>query len=375
GRFERNKIGVRKTINNLTSSGYNNHGNGLRKNDVQKYPANFRLPNQNREPKKFQEYYPKSDSKHHRSLDDKAVKFEFQNPEQEPFLNHNQNQQERFMNDSPDSGFIRTDSLRTTGDRRNFTPDPMCQSNERLVEKERRQNKLDSSFKRRQQESNAPDFRISSQEHLDQSYRSIPTNGFNGNHHQHNNNNDNNYERKQNIRPGSAQLMRHNQQQNRSIGQQFHSEHINDYSDYYQNFDRPHLIFSTIIYIILLVINICLVIWDSIYMHFASIKIKLGEPIDGRLYSMSHVQRHLWQAIVITILSLNCITTMVTIYATIRKKYWPVFITTILFFMIASFGAFSEFLRGSISAWLLPLFCGNFGIIVTHHLAIDHYSI
>lgn len=90
---------------------------------------------------------------------------------------------------------------------------------------------------------------------------------------------------------------------------------------------------------------------------------------------MSHVQRHLWQAIVIAIISLNCITTMVAIYATIRQKYWPIFTTTILFYLFASFGSFSEFLRGSISSWLLPLICGHFGIIVTHHIAIDYYSI
>ena len=90
---------------------------------------------------------------------------------------------------------------------------------------------------------------------------------------------------------------------------------------------------------------------------------------------MTHVERHLWQAIVIAILSLNCLTTMIAIYATIRQKYWPIFITTILFFLIGGFGANSEFLRGSISAWLLPLFCGNFGIILTHQLAINHYSI
>ncbi|XP_046916944.2 uncharacterized protein LOC124497329 [Dermatophagoides farinae] len=388
GRFERNKIGARKTMINSTSSGYNekNDNNVPVKNEPQKYPANFRLPDQNREPRKFQEYFPKSASNHHRLLsNDKTVKTEFQNQEQEPFLNHKDNHHEKFTNDSPDSDFTRNDSIRTTGDRRNFTPDPMCQSTERLVEKERRQNnnKLDSSFKRRQQQSLAPDFRISSQEHLDQSYKSIQTYDFNvhnnNNNHSATNNrvhfNSNDDEQKRN---GSAQLMRHNQQQRQQNGHSigyFDTGHTNYYSNYYQSFDRPHLMFSKIIYIILLVANICLVIWNSIYMHFASIKIKLGEPIDGRLYSMSHVQRHLWQAIVIAIISLNCITTMVAIYATIRQKYWPIFITTILFYLFASFGSFSEFLRGSISSWLLPLICGHFGIIVTHHIAIDYYSI
>nr|XP_027204433.1 uncharacterized protein LOC113798145 [Dermatophagoides pteronyssinus] len=404
GRFERNKFANKTLINPTTTttlkSGHDNgkiQNNFQNKNDddySQKYPANFRFPNHsssNREqpPKKFQEYCPtkKSALKQSNGYTRNDNVDGDGGGEQDPFLRDNHDDKQRLINnDSPDSGFIRNDSIRTTGDQRNFQTDPLCQSNERLVEKQRqRQNKFDSSFKRRQQQSYVPDFRINSQEHLDQSYRSIPQptiDDFQVINDSTNRVHFDDFGQEKKHRPGSAQLMRHypNNQNNNidrfrySIEQQHPSIRTN-YADYYQRFDRPQLIFSKIIYIMLLILNICLVIWTSIYMHFASIKIKLGEPINGRLYSMTHIERHLWQAIVIAILSLNCLTTMVAIYATIRQKYWPIFITTILFFLIGGFGANSEFLRGSISAWLLPLFCGNFGIILTHQLAINHYSI
>lgn len=57
------------------------------------------------------------------------------------------------------------------------------------------------------------------------------------------------------------------------------------FSQYYQNFDRPYIGFTKILYIVLLFFNVGVVIWSSIYMHFSAIKIKLGEPINGNFFN------------------------------------------------------------------------------------------
>lgn len=90
---------------------------------------------------------------------------------------------------------------------------------------------------------------------------------------------------------------------------------------------------------------------------------------------MTPFAQRAWIIGVITVLVINCLISIYTIYVIIREKYWPIWIITILFFIIGSFGAFTEFQRGSVVAWLFPLLCGHCGIIMTHQIGINHYSI
>lgn len=163
------------------------------------------------------------------------------------------------------------------------------------------------SFYKRQQNSVAPKFRINSKEKL----WNNNNNNRNTRHHvqfttdkDHYNNNiynyDDNDEDNQLAQPrrhGSAQLMR-SRQKSRSTKFNQIDAIFNDqkyipyngyyldvkhpqFSQYYQNFDRPYIGFTKIFYIILLFFNVGVVIWSSIYMHFSAIKIKFGEPING----------------------------------------------------------------------------------------------
>ena len=66
---------------------------------------------------------------------------------------------------------------------------------------------------------------------------------------------------------------------------------------------------------------------------------------------------------------------MVAIYASLVNRYWLIWFYTLLMFMLAGFGAFSELVRGSVSAWLAPFLCGTVSIAMTHQIAINQWSI
>ena len=61
---------------------------------------------------------------------------------------------------------------------------------------------------------------------------------------------------------------------------------------------------------------------------------------------------------------------ILAIWATLANRYWVVWTYVILTFVFGLFGAGTEFLRGSYTAWLMPILCGLFAIAVTHRVAI-----
>lgn len=128
--------------------------------------------------------------------------------------------------------------------------------------------------------------------------------------------------------------------------------------------------------VLLSVLNILSSIWVGIYLTAKVNQIK-WEADNNRLDPFGGIDEYskkmaeVWKGIIIAVLVVTDIISVLGIFGAVTNNYFVSMVYCILMFSYAVFAAAVDYIRGSVSSWLVPFITANMVSVFVHKIRVE----